>query len=114
VSNVFLVLPARLPAVSEASADAVASTFIESFHKGRGRKPSFSECEAAASADASAFSFGREAFTLAKAVAEAAAKSSGWKGKFLTECKAKASASSISFGGGKFGDSFASERSCLL
>lgn len=89
-----------LPAVSEASAEATASSYVDCYRKGhKGRKPSFIECVAAASAESSAFAFGGgEAFSYAQAVAQAATKNKGWKGKFISECRAQASATAISFG----------------
>ena len=94
-----------------ATADASATAFVEDFFK-KGRAPRPSDCVAAASASASAFSSakGGEAFSFAKAQADAssfAPGSQGWRNKFIGACTARASASAESFASGGKGGGFA-------
>ena len=102
---------AHVPAA--ATADASATAFVDDFFKKGNRRPIRpSECVAAASASASAFSSakGGDALSFAKAQAEASGFSWGspaWRNKFIGACTARASASAESFSSGGKGGSFA-------
>lgn len=91
---------------ADASADAIASAkaFFEDFKKGRRHVPTEAECDAAASASATAISFGDfYTFSAARAAADASGEvrgSQGWRDKFSAECKAKASAEAVSVSSG--------------
>ena len=96
-----------------AAAEASATVFVEDFFK-KGRAPRPNDCVAAASASASAFSSakGGDAFSFAKAQADASSfvpGSQGWRNKFIGACTARASASAESFSSGGKGGGFAGE-----
>ena len=108
-------LLAHVPAGATATADASATAFVDDFFKKGNRRPIRpSECVAAASASASAFSSakGGDALSFAKAQAEASGCSWGspaWRNKFIGACTARASASAESFSTGGKGGGFAGE-----